>query len=76
MKKIIILSIILTGCNGAKIKNPKICYKSYTNFWDNPMPKGICWFGYKEYENGDYVRFNDSCSFYKVGDPIKNLQTQ
>lgn len=61
---------IFCGCNGKKIEHPVIIWKSYTNFWDNPMPTGICRFAYKEYENGESIEFNDSCSKYNVGDTV------
>jgi len=37
---------------------------------DNPMPPGICRFGYTRYQNGEIIIFSDSCKFYFVGDKV------
>lgn len=77
MKKLLIIfiAIILYSCE-EKIKiTPIIIYKTYTNFWGSPMPECICKFGYKEYQDGETIIFEDSCIRYQLGDTVKK-QTQ
>jgi hypothetical protein len=35
-----------------------------------PMPIGICRYGYNRYEKGETVAFQDSCKCYNVGDKL------
>ncbi len=58
MRKLLIIVVILYGCDGKKV-TPTIVNKKYTNFWGNQLPKCICEFAYKDYENGDYKYFED-----------------
>jgi len=67
---LMLAAVIFCGCKGEPVKEPTIVWKSYTNFFDDPMPKGICRFAYQKYEHADYVVFQDSCHFYNVGDKL------
>jgi hypothetical protein len=67
---LMLAAVIFCGCQGEPIKEPTITLKLYTGFWGGEMPKGICWFGYKKYENGETVTFQDSCHVYNLGDKL------
>lgn len=51
--------------------NQKIINAKYsTDWWENPMPVGLCRF-YYDSKTGKH-EFTDSCHFYQVGDDISS----
>lgn len=67
----LLLSVVfLCGCSKGEHHAPIIVAKSYQTFLGGDMPKGICRYYVKEWENVDALEFQDSCGMYNVGDTL------
>lgn len=69
MKYFLILILFFASCREYRPKMIVI-NKYYTDYYDRPMPNGICRYYFYPCPNCDAAQFQDSCHKYNVGDTI------
>lgn len=71
MKKLLILlAIILMGCDKGKELDRKIIISKIFTEVGIGGTEGVCDFYYKIHEKGKWIRFEDECDKYNVGDVV------